>query len=66
MEIPKLLKEKWNVKQLDTTTVARLIGELEGACYLLDCMSEEDYQIVSELRKKYYKMYFSVLKSNAK
>ena len=65
MEIPKLLKEKWNVKQLDTT-VARLIGELEGASYLLDCVSEEDYQIVSELRKKYYKMYFSVLKSNAK
>lgn len=66
MEIPKLLKEKWNVKELDTTTVARLISELEGVCYLLDCINEEDYQIVSELRKKYYKIYFSLLKSSAK
>ena len=59
-------KRKWNVKELDSTTIARLISELEGACYLLDCIDQKDYEIVSELKKKYYKMYFSLLKSNAK
>lgn len=57
------LKERWNVKEVNSTTIARLLSELEGVCYLLDCFNQEDYYVVSELRKKYYKMYFSLLKT---
>lgn len=58
IESPKNFKKKWNVKEINSTTIARLISELEGACYLLDSIDEDDYEIVSELRKKYYKEYF--------
>jgi hypothetical protein len=58
-------KQKWNVKQLNSTTIARLISELEGASYLLDCIDEEDFEIITKLKKKYYKMYFSMLKSES-
>ncbi len=60
--IMNLLKQKWNVKQYDRTLLARLLSELEGACYLLDCLDEEDYKILSNLRKKYYKLYFQYKK----
>jgi len=43
-----------------------LISELEGASYLLDCIDEEDFDIITKLKKKYYKMYFSVLKLESK
>jgi hypothetical protein len=56
-------RQKWNVKQLNSTTIARLISELEGASYLLDCIDEEDFETITKLKKKYYKMYFSMLKS---
>jgi hypothetical protein len=56
-------KQKWNVRQLNSTTLARLLSELEGASYLLDCIDEEDFETIVQLKKKYYKMYFSMLKS---
>ena len=56
-------RQKWNVKQLNSTTIARLLSDLEGVSYLLDCIDEEDFEIITQLKKKYYKMYFSMLKS---
>ncbi len=56
--IMNLLKQKWNVKQYNRTLLARLLSELEGACYLLDCLDEEDCKILNNIRKKYYKLYF--------
>jgi HPt (histidine-containing phosphotransfer) domain-containing protein len=56
-------KKKWNVQQIDTTTIARLLSELEGAAYLLDCIDEEDYKIIDQMRKKYYKKYFRLKKT---
>jgi hypothetical protein len=59
-------KQKWNVRQLNSTTIARLISELEGASYLLECINEEDFETIIQLKKKYYKMYFSMLNSKSK
>lgn len=56
----KLKKQKWNIKTIDRTLIARLLSELEGSCYILDCLDEEDYKVVSNLRQKYYKLYFQL------
>jgi hypothetical protein len=56
----KLLKQKWNVQKLNRVLIARLIGELEGVSYLLDCLDEEDYNTVRDLLSKYYDYYFSL------
>ena len=54
-------KQKWNVRQLNSTTLARLISELEGASYLLDCIDEEDFEIINQLKKKILQnVFFSV------
>jgi hypothetical protein len=42
------------------------LSELEGASYLLDCIDEEDFETINQLKKKYYKMYFSMLNSESK
>ena len=62
-DLQENFRQKWNVRQLNSTTIARLISELEGASYLLDCIDEEDFETITKLKKKYYKMYFSMLKS---
>jgi hypothetical protein len=59
-------KKKWNVHRIDITTIARLLSELEGAAYLLDCIDEEDYKIIDQMRKKYYKEYFRLKKTLSK
>ena len=59
-------KQKWNVKQMNSTTIARLLSEFEGASYLLDCIDEVDFETITQLKKKYYKMYFSMLNSKSK
>jgi len=59
----KLLKQKWNVQELNRTLIARLIGELEGVSYLLDCLDEEDYITVRDMLPKYYNYYFSLPKN---
>lgn len=54
------MKTKWNVNDpLHPTTILRLISELEGATYLLDCMEDEEaLSFLNELKRKYYKLYF--------
>lgn len=51
---------KWNVQEINSVTIARLLSELEGTHYLLDCIDEEDANIIDSLRKKYYKKYFEL------
>lgn len=56
-------KCKWNVDSTKATTIARLLSELEGASYLLDCVGEKDeIQYINNLKKKYYKEYFKRVK----
>jgi hypothetical protein len=58
------MKSKWNVNPNDPTTIARLLSELEGATYILDCLDDQEaYDYISKLKQKYYKEYF---RSNAK
>ena len=53
------MKLKWNVDPQKKTTIARLLSELEGASYILDCLDDEEaYNYITELKKKYYKEYF--------
>ena len=56
------MKSKWNVNPECSTTIARLISELEGVSYILDCIDENDYNTIRELCSKYYKVYFSMSK----
>jgi len=62
IESQENFKKKWNVQQIDDVTIARLLSELEGIAYLLDSIDEEDYKIIDEMRKKYYKEYFRLHK----
>jgi len=58
------MKFKWNVDPTKAITIARLIGELEGVSYILDCLDEpEELEYISNLKQKYYKKYFKMLKS---
>jgi hypothetical protein len=58
------MKSKWNVDPKSPTTIARLLSELEGATYILDCLDDQEaYDYISKLKQKYYKEYF---RSNAK
>ena len=58
--IKKIMKSKWNVKNPQSSvTVARLLSELEGISYILDCLDEpEDYEYIQTMKQKYYKEYF--------
>lgn len=56
----KNLKVKWNVQEINSTTIARLLSELEGAFYLLDVIDEKDAEIIDILRQKYYQKYFEL------
>ena len=55
----KIMKSKWNVNPQSAVTIARLIGELEGVSYILDCLDEpEEYEYIQTMKQKYYKEYF--------
>lgn len=57
------MKLKWNVNPNHPTTIARLISELEGVSYLLDCLGDDnDIEYINDMKKKYYKTYFKMLK----
>jgi len=57
--IKKTMKSKWNVDPTKAVTIARLIGELEGVSYILDCLDEpEEYEYIQNMKQKYYKEYF--------
>jgi hypothetical protein len=61
------MKSKWNVDPTKAVTIARLIGELEGVSYILDCLDEpEEYEYIQNMKQKYYKLYFQLKKSDAK
>jgi len=61
--IKKIMKSKWNVDPTKAVTIARLIGELEGVSYILDCLDEpEEYGYIQTMKQKYYKKYFQMLK----
>ena len=54
---------KWNVNPNHSTTIARLISELEGVTYILECINEpEEYEYIQKMKQKYYKEYFKMLK----
>ena len=53
------MKSKWNVNPHSAITIARLIGELEGVSYILDCLDEpEELKYIENMKQKYYKLYF--------
>ena len=53
------MKSKWNVDPQSAVTIARLIGELEGVSYILDCLDEpEENEYIQTMKQKYYKEYF--------
>ena len=57
------MKSKWNIDPTKAVTIARLIGELEGVSYILDCLDEpEEYGYIQTMKQKYYKKYFQMLK----
>ena len=59
----EIKKSKWNVNPTKSTTIARLLSELEGISYLLDCVGEDDeLEYINSIKKKYYKKYFKCIK----
>ena len=61
--IKKTMKFKWNVDPTKAVTIARLIGQLEGVSYILDCLDEpEEYEYIQNMKQKYYKLYFELKK----
>lgn len=57
------MKSKWNVNPQEAITIARLISELEGVSYILDCLDEpEELEFINKLKTKYYKEYFKRVK----
>ena len=56
------MKSKWNVDPSLATTIARLISEIEGVSYILQCLDEPDeLEYIENMKKKYYKEYFKRL-----
>jgi mannitol-1-phosphate/altronate dehydrogenase len=48
------MKLKWNVNPENSTTIARLLSELEGASYILDCLDDEEaYNYITELMQEH-------------
>jgi hypothetical protein len=53
------MKSKWNVDPTKSITIARLLSDLEGVSYILECLDEpEDFEYIENMKKKYYKEYF--------
>ena len=53
------MKSKWNVNPNKAITIARLLSELEGVTYILDCLDDKEaYDYICDLKNKYYKEYF--------
>lgn len=58
-------RKDWNFDPDSSTSIARLISELEGVSYFLDRLGEdEEYNYIRTLCKKYYKIYFALIKEN--
>ena len=53
------MKSKWNVNSQSSIIIARLLSELEGVSYILDCLDEpKDFEYIERMKEKYYKEYF--------
>ncbi len=60
-------RKDWNFDPDNPTSILRLISELEGVSYFLDRLGEEEeYNYIRNLCKKYYKIYFDLLKQDSK
>jgi len=59
-----VMKYKWNVDPTDPITILRLISELEGVSGFLDCLdnAEDEFTYVTNLKKKYYSLYFKMMR----
>ena len=59
------MKYNWNIDPTQAITIARLISELEGITYILDCFDdvEDELNFINEMKKKYYKEYFKIKKN---
>ena len=62
------MTKKWNFDPEDPVCILRLISELEGCCGFVDCLddAEEEFKFLDSMRKKYYKMYFKMIKEQKK
>jgi len=58
------MKQQWNVNPEDPTTLLRLVSELEGSLYILECLegTEEEVEYIVSMKKKYFKKYFRLTK----
>lgn len=57
------MKSKWNINPAEAVTIARLLSDLEGVSYILECLDEvEDLQFINDMKRKYYKEYFKKIK----
>ena len=53
------MKSKWNIDPTKSITIARLLSDLEGVSYILDCLDEpEDLEYIEQMKSKYYNEYF--------
>ena len=54
------MKSKWNIDPTKATTIARLLSDLEGVSYILECLDdvEDELNFINDMKKKYYKEYF--------
>jgi hypothetical protein len=60
-------RKDWNFDPDNSTSIARLISELEGVSYFLDRLGEEEeYEYIQKLKQKYYKIYFQFNRSQSK
>ena len=58
------VKYRWNVDPTDPITILRLISELEGVWNFLDCLddAEDELKYIAGLKKKYYSLYFKMMR----
>ncbi len=60
-------RKDWNFDPDNSTSILRLISELEGVSYFLDRLGEEEeYNYIRNLCGKYYKLYFYLAKQDSK
>ena len=55
------MKSKWNVDPSLATTIARLISEIEGVTYILQCLDEPDeLEYIENMKKNHINEYSMV------
>ena len=60
-------KYRFGGHEVNSINVLRLISELEGSCTLLKYMGlKEDMETLTELKNRYYKLYFKLNKDETR